>query len=319
MINGIGTVGGGLTYGQRTIQKGIEITSKTYQSNHQIEIIDIHSKSEGVEPAEEPATDGFDPNTLQKFGLEPEDPRYSREPYIDVSLGTDHYYSKELIEYVGTDLRWCEDKEKWLVWTGKYWADKGHLVFHKLQQLAYIFKVQTSILGREKDELEAEIKSKEADKESGSDDDNEKSKSDEEKPPSEEELRLAKLQFRFGRLVARANKFSNLARHRSVLEYSKPQLAISSKDLDMDKYLFNFQNCTVDLRTGEQREHRKDDYITKIIDHKSIPPHWAYSIYHLALKPIYGKQNQSIPRLFLTKRLALNKVSNLLYYGHYRR
>jgi len=264
--------GGGLTYGQRTIQKAIEITSKTYQSNHQIEIIDIHSKSEGVEPPEEPATDSFDPNTLKKFGLESNDPRYFREPYLDSSLGTDHYYSLELIDYVGQDLRWCEDKEKWLVWTGKYWADKDHLVFHKLQQLAFIFKTQMSNLDREIKELEAEIEPKPDSKEPDSDDDNKKCKPDKKKPPlSAEELHLESLRSRLGRLTARTNKFSNLARHRSVLEYSKPQLAISSKDLDMDKYLFNFQNCTVDLRTGEQREHRKDDYITKIIDHNYDP------------------------------------------------
>ena len=193
---------------------------------------------------------------MKKFGLEGNDPRFYREVYLDPSLGTDHYYSLELIDYVGQDLRWCEDKEKWLVWTGKYWADKDHLVFHKLQQLAFIFKVQKGFCAEEINELEAEIKSKEADKEPDSDD-NKKSKSDEEKPPlSEEELRLTELHFRFGRLVIRANKFSNLSRHRSVLEYSKPQLAISSIGLDMDKYLLNFQNCTVDLRTGEQIEHR---------------------------------------------------------------
>ena len=264
--------GGGLTYGQRTIQKAIETTSKIYPSKRQAGVINIHSKSEGVGPAKEPDADRFNPNTLKKFGLESNDPRFYdyEEVRLDSSLGTDHYYSLELINYVGQDLRWCEDKEKWLVWTGKYWADKNHLVFHKLQQLASVFKAQQFFCAEEIKELEAEIKSKEADKEPNSDD-NKKSKSDEEKSLSEEELLLVQLHYRLGRLATRANKFSNLSRHRSVLEYSKPQLAISSIDLDMDKHLLNCHNYTVDLRTGEQREHRKDDYITKIIDHNYDP------------------------------------------------
>ena len=255
--------GGGLTYGQRTIQKAIEKTSKIYQGKRQAEVVDIRSKSEGVEPA----VDSFDPDTLRMRGLEISDPRFYKEAYIDASLGTDHYYSEELIKYVGLDLRWCEDKEEWLVWTGKYWASKNHLVFHKLQQLACIFKGQMDVVAQEINELIDEI---DAIRKSNSD-----NKEYSIHSPSPEELSLREeykeLKHRHGILLKRSNKFSNLARHRSVLEYSKPLLAISSKDLDMDKYLLNFQNCTVDLRTGEKREHRKDDYITKIIDHNYDP------------------------------------------------
>jgi putative DNA primase/helicase len=45
-----------------------------------------------------------------------------------------------------------------------------------------------------------------------------------------------------------------------------PPIATSASDLDADPYLFNVRNGTVDLRTGELREHRQDDLITKLAD-----------------------------------------------------
>src|SRR5262249_23526841 len=40
--------------------------------------------------------------------------------------------------------------------------------------------------------------------------------------------------------------------------------AILHTSLDADPWLLNVQNGTVDLRTGELREHRRDDLITKV-------------------------------------------------------
>ena len=43
-----------------------------------------------------------------------------------------------------------------------------------------------------------------------------------------------------------------------------PQFARPAKDLDTEPYLINVQNCTVDLLTGECREHNPLDLITKV-------------------------------------------------------
>jgi putative DNA primase/helicase len=43
-----------------------------------------------------------------------------------------------------------------------------------------------------------------------------------------------------------------------------PELNIETEDLDTDPYLLNVQNGTVDLRTGELREHRQEDLITRM-------------------------------------------------------
>ncbi len=42
-------------------------------------------------------------------------------------------------------------------------------------------------------------------------------------------------------------------------------------ELDSDPHLLNFQNCTVDLRTGESRPHSADDFITKLVHHRYDP------------------------------------------------
>jgi putative DNA primase/helicase len=50
----------------------------------------------------------------------------------------------------------------------------------------------------------------------------------------------------------------------AMLSLAQPDLAITIDQLDADKDSLNFENGTVDLRTGELRPHQRKDYITKI-------------------------------------------------------
>ncbi len=45
---------------------------------------------------------------------------------------------------------------------------------------------------------------------------------------------------------------------------SEQPIPIAVEALDADPYLFNVLNGTIDLRTGELREHRREDYLTKL-------------------------------------------------------
>jgi len=45
---------------------------------------------------------------------------------------------------------------------------------------------------------------------------------------------------------------------------SEPSIPVRPDDLDADPWLLNAQNGTVDLRTGELREHRREDLISKL-------------------------------------------------------
>jgi putative DNA primase/helicase len=57
-------------------------------------------------------------------------------------------------------------------------------------------------------------------------------------------------------------------RRKALIEVASwiPELNVKTDDLDIDPWLFNVKNGTIDLRTGEMREHRQEDFITRIAD-----------------------------------------------------
>lgn len=48
----------------------------------------------------------------------------------------------------------------------------------------------------------------------------------------------------------------------AMVNLARPELAVAAEDLDADDWLLNLYNGTVDLRTGELREHRREDRLT---------------------------------------------------------
>ena len=63
-----------------------------------------------------------------------------------------------------------------------------------------------------------------------------------------------------------------------VLAASEPGVPVLAAHTDADPWLFNCQNGTIDLRTGELREHRREDLITKLApveyDPEATHPMW---------------------------------------------
>lgn len=51
----------------------------------------------------------------------------------------------------------------------------------------------------------------------------------------------------------------------ALADLAKPDLAITTDELDANPHLLNCRNGTVDLRTGQLRPHRREDFITKIV------------------------------------------------------
>jgi putative DNA primase/helicase len=72
-----------------------------------------------------------------------------------------------------------------------------------------------------------------------------------------------------------ASKFAgsslNSQRITAAMREAQPHLPISAADLDRDPFLLNFQNWTVDLRTGERLPHRREHFITKLVRHNYVP------------------------------------------------
>ena len=154
----------------------------------------------------------------------------------DYLMGSDHYYAELVVKRFGQDIRWCVDMERWLVWNGKQWLiGKDHLVFKKVEGMVKSLKEDIFTA------KEVFMDNSEFD---------------------EKDLK---------RMIDRATKFGSLHRQKAVLEYIKRFLPIEARDLDLDIYLLNFENCTVDLRTGEQLSHNREDYITKLIPHDYNP------------------------------------------------
>ena len=67
-------------------------------------------------------------------------------------------------------------------------------------------------------------------------------------------------------------------RHMIKLAESEPGIPVTPNELDADRWLLNCWNGTLDLRTGELREHRREDRITKLVpvdyDPEATAPTW---------------------------------------------
>jgi putative DNA primase/helicase len=80
----------------------------------------------------------------------------------------------------------------------------------------------------------------------------------------------------------RAEKFArgslDARRIANMLKMAECEIYVRPAELDSDPNLLNFQNGTVDLRTGEMREHQRADLITKLVHHRYRPeaqcPRW---------------------------------------------
>jgi putative DNA primase/helicase len=67
-------------------------------------------------------------------------------------------------------------------------------------------------------------------------------------------------------------------RIRAMVELAKSEAPVSPDELDADPWLLNVLNGTIDLRTGELREHRREELITKLVpveyDPNATAPTW---------------------------------------------
>ncbi len=79
-------------------------------------------------------------------------------------------------------------------------------------------------------------------------------------------------------LMKHGMRSQSASRVRAMIELARPDLAVSLSKLDRDPDVLNVLNGTIDLRTGELREHRREDMLTKLApvtyDPRAEAPTW---------------------------------------------
>jgi putative DNA primase/helicase len=66
------------------------------------------------------------------------------------------------------------------------------------------------------------------------------------------------------KLAAHAKSSESVSKRRAMIDTLKNRRTAVPEDFDSDPWLFNCPNGTLDLKTGELREHRREDLITKL-------------------------------------------------------
>ena len=124
------------------------------------------------------------------------------------------------------------------------------------------------------------------------------------------EIPLAVNQNEERQIAWHARQSGNSARIKAMIELaqSEPEIAITPGQLDTDPWLLNVLNGTIDLRTGNLREHRRKDLITKLIMVNYYPeakcPQWE-----AFLAQIMGNSQELIRYLQRTIGYALTGLT----------
>jgi len=83
-------------------------------------------------------------------------------------------------------------------------------------------------------------------------------------------------------LAKHAARSESADKIRAMLELARSELPVAPDELDADPMVLNAKNGTIDLRTGELREHRREDLITKLApveyDRGAEAPTWARTL-----------------------------------------
>ena len=145
---------------------------------------------------------------------------------------TDSGNAERIVARYGLDIRYCHQQKAWYVWDGKRWSsDRAGKMMHFAKCIARELYDEASAIAKE---IAA----------TGT---------------SEEKNRLeACLKH------ARTSESTDRKRAALVSAQSEPGIPILPEQFDIDPFLFNVLNGTMDLSTGELRQHRRADLITKL-------------------------------------------------------
>jgi putative DNA primase/helicase len=168
--------------------------------------------------------------------------KYEPDPAVEVAskvetyarfLTTDLSNADRIIRFFGQDLMFSGGR--WHFWIGTHWS------IDEAEARKSCFNLSEIILG------EAKFWQVKADN-AGSEEEREKC-----------------LDIK-GSLTAWAKKSEMLPRIEAAFKIVKDRVVVKQERINADPWLLNVKNGTIELRTGEIRPHRREDYINKIIN-----------------------------------------------------
>jgi putative DNA primase/helicase len=137
--------------------------------------------------------------------------------------------AERLLAMYGENIKYNPIRNKWLVWTGKYWE--------------YDISGKIEILARNCiKELQAQGVSL---------------------PKQIGDIDNSKLKEQINKFVLRSESDGRV---KAMINQCKTQEKLVIKETDKDAYLLNVKNGTLDLKTGKLKKHNKNDFITKSVD-----------------------------------------------------
>lgn len=170
---------------------------------------------------------------------------------------TEFGLAERLVDQHAQDIRWEPTWKAWLGWNGKYWSLEAGLEEVRRRMFRTIRSVT-----EEADALYHDYKVAQEHYESTSKDIN---VSDVVRGRAEFKLKMLEKQveelFSF---AVKAETFSKWS-HAVSIASTLPGVITNFRDFNKQPWLLNFKNGTVDLRTGEFRDHRRTDYLTRMI------------------------------------------------------
>lgn len=162
---------------------------------------------------------------------------------------TDSANADAIVVEHGAGYRYVLEWSSWIAWSGQRWEMQGArgkvlraaMLTARLEHFRTIGRITA---------LEAEL-----------------AEVDQENTPAIKAIQ-ARIKGEY-RLLKWHEQSQNNSRLEAAAKILETRLVISKADLDRDPWLFNATNGTIDLRTGDIRDHDRADFITQI-DRKSV-------------------------------------------------
>jgi putative DNA primase/helicase len=175
-------------------------------------------------------------NVVLEHAAHEEDPEHMPFAPEPGTTYTDLGNAERLAKRHGHELRYCDKRGGWHVWDGMRWKEneaggaerRAHLVARSLYE-------EAALIAREAAE----------------------------EPDPDARKRI---QSRADQCMQHAKRTEHASRLSAMLEVGRSVLpiAVSADEVDVDPWLLNAQNGTIDLRTGELRPHDPRDLITRV-------------------------------------------------------